>query len=75
MSATLFRLVADYETAKSELFSSDPAVLRLFARDHYRAATIKPAFTLLTPDGQLLASMDYWSGQWVEEDTDQATGA
>lgn len=66
MAERLFKLEADYETSKSVVFSADENTLRMFGRDHHQAAKIKPDLTLKDPAGKTIATLDVWTGEWVE---------
>lgn len=66
MTDRLFKLEADYDTSKSSIFSTDEMALRMFGKDHYAAATIKPEMTITDPDGKVIAEMDVWTVKWEE---------
>lgn len=66
MTSKLFKLVADYDTSKSTLFSTDEMALRMLGKDHHAAATIKPEMTITNPDGKVIAEMDVWAVDWEE---------
>ena len=66
MTDTLFKLVADYDTCKSILFSTDEMALRMFGKDHHSAATIKPEMTITNPEGKVIAERDVWAVEWKE---------
>lgn len=68
MSARLFTLKAKYEGQPDPLaiYSTSETVLRMFGRDHHRAATIKPDLFLIDPDGDTIATMDEWADDWTD---------
>lgn len=68
----LYKLVADYGTSKSWLQSTNLHVLRMFGKDHYQLAKVRPELTILAPDGTVIATMDHWSYEWKEADDSAA---
>jgi len=68
MSARLFTLQADYQGQPypQAIYGTSEIILRMFGRDHHRAATIKPILTLKNPDGDTIATMDDWADDWAD---------
>ena len=48
------------------LYSATDAPLRLFGAAYMKDPKAKGSLKILTPDGAVLATYDYWQGTWVE---------